>query len=188
MNTLSLFDKSKLQEEINQYCQNLRQFLFQNDLEELVLNCSIDHFAIKLANSDHYSKYIDSLKKDSSSISDTEMHNRRLATALLNQPLMFMLIKQQTSCNVMEIIEPKPEKANKRLVGFEHIEIYHKDLDRVKQFLKSKNVAFEDYENPHHRAAVLVINDKGQEIKFTDSRLEEIVEQQIAAGSSTVIV
>jgi predicted metalloenzyme YecM len=183
----TLFNSPQLQIQVNQYCQNVEQILSGLGIQELVIGHPIDHLAVKLANSNDYELYIESLKEYCETISYTEMHGRRLATATLIDPINLHLFNEESSCRILEIIEPKPDKANKGLVGFEHIEVFQDDLDQAKESLHSKGVAFEDYENPHHKAAVLVINDQGQEIKFTDSRLELLVEQQIMDGSSVVV-
>jgi predicted metalloenzyme YecM len=182
-----LFDIELLQKEIDEYCHTLDTFIRKFNLSHLIVDNPIDHFALKLTDSDHYQFFIDSLREHSHAMSFTPMNNRRIAFALLKEPLVFSLLKTENNCRVMEIIEPKPEKKGQTLVGFDHIEVYHQSLADIKEFLTIHEISYEDYENPNHKAVVIPINEKGQEIKFTDSRLEEIVQQQIADGSSVVI-
>ncbi len=140
--------------------------------------------AIKAEDTHQFDDYLGIFSPLSESMSYIEMNDRRLATAELINPLEFQTIGE---CRTLEIMEPRPEKVGMDIVGFEHIEMYHEPLEKIEETLKAKNIPYEFTSNPEHRALVVVINDKGQEIKFTDKSLAQIVARQVKDKEATIV-
>jgi hypothetical protein len=112
------------------------------------------------------------------------MNNRRISLATLNSPFDF---KQLGTTQYLEIMEPKPEKAGQGLTGMEHIEIYAQNLNLVKVNVDAANIDYKYAENPSHKAIVIQINKEGQEVKFTDRHLSDIVKEEIDKGKATIL-
>lgn len=174
---------SNLQKEATSYINSFRSFLIENSLSELLIP-PVDHLAIKMKDAKEFEDLLLKINPLSSHISYTYMNNRKIAVAELINPISFGELGET---NILEIMEPKPEKSGKDLVGFEHIEIYHPQFDEIEVELKAKNIAYEIKENKMHKSITLKINNNGQEIKYTNNRLKEIVKQELKLGNSIII-
>jgi predicted metalloenzyme YecM len=177
---LDNFDQQIVQDWADLYLKELENFLNKNKLSDL-FHPPVDHLAIKAFDDADFTSFLESLKDFSETITFAEINNRRLATARLTTPIYF---SQLGSCYCIEVMEPRPEKVNKDLVGFEHIEIFHPDLEEVKNLVKKLHHEFQ--ENSAHQAIVLKINQKGQEIKFTNTHLFDIEFSQLQTGEAQI--
>ena len=186
MNELKPFSRKTLQQQAIEYTESLAQFL-QNypTLKSVILGHPIDHLAIKAYATEDYDQFIESIKAFVlTPFTFTPMDNRRIATAILKEPIQFLPFGQT---EVLEIIEPKPEKAKKTAARFDHIEIFNPDFPTIEKILVKQSISFSRYQNSKHKALMIVINEKGQEIKFTNSNLKQIVAEEIAENSAFTI-
>lgn len=152
-------------------------------IEEL-LAPPVDHVAVKARDSVHYSEIVGGFLPKTTLASFTRMDGRQIATLELSSPIY---LDELGETLFVEIMEPKPEKVGRDLVGLEHIEIYNPDLEGVMRVLDEKGVTYEDGGNLYHRTVVVKINEKGQEVKFTNGRLGEIVRRQTEDGIGVVV-
>jgi predicted metalloenzyme YecM len=172
-----------LQTSADEYTAALKRFLDTQGLTEYFIP-PVDHLAVKATDAQDYMHYMELILPFSEEISYVPLNNRRLATAKLTNPISFGELGETV---YLEIMEPRPEKVGKDFTGFEHIELLCKDFNAVESVLKAKNIPYEMCENPEHRALVLKINDLGQEIKFTDKSLGQIVLNQVDRNEAVVI-
>lgn len=186
MNAWATFSEGLLKTEIQKYLITLFSFFRQNQLLDL-LKGPVDHLAIKSANSQQFEIFLDSLKSFSESLSYVNLNNRRLATAILKNRYKF---GDLGSSKILELMEPRPEKANRDFVGFEHIELRVSDskLKSIVTQLKKSNLLLEFQHNPAHDAAVVRINNSGQEVKFSNKNLQEIIHHELTSGKSVKIL
>jgi predicted metalloenzyme YecM len=179
---LSPFNQAVLQQQANNFAQSLNQFLDNYPELKSLCNYPIDHMAIKAHGKNDYETYINSVIQFSiPPITYTPMDQRRIATATLKEPIEFSHFGSATT---LEIIEPKPEKAETADARFDHIEIRNPNFEEVEQVLNKLNIPYKPYANPKHKALVIVINDQQQEIKFTNGNLAEIVRQELNEGKA----
>lgn len=175
-----------LQEHANAYFTKLVGFVEANNVADLLV-VPVDHLAVKARDSLEYEELIKMIKPLSLELSYVEMDGRRLATAKLKTEVLF---GDLGGSSFLELMEPRPGKEGVGFCGLdkglEHIEIFA-DLGKVRELLKRLGIIFEEQKNPNHKAVVLQINPEGQEVKFTDSRLGEIVAKQLQTGESKLI-
>ena len=183
---LAAFDQTTLQQQADSFTISLQSFLRKYPtLAPLIENHPIDHLAIKAYATEDYELYLKSAIPSSElPVTATAMDDRRIATALLKKPISLSSFGET---NVLEIIEPKPAKAETADARFDHIEIRNPEFVEIEKSLKELNIAYTPYENPKHKALVIVINDLGQEIKFTNGNLAEIVKTELAEGKAVEV-
>lgn len=146
------------------YRESLQAFLISNKLEVYGTD-PLDHIAIKAKDTVQYESLIELLLPVSLQGSFVSMDNRRIATVDLEKPLRI----GTSDVQCIEIMEPRPEKVGRDYVGFEHAEIYSSHIAKIEEYAKEKGISYEAYTNDSHHAIVFQINDKNQEIKFTDA-------------------
>jgi predicted metalloenzyme YecM len=179
---LSPFKQEILQQQANSFAQSLNQFLDKYPELKSLCNYPIDHMAIKAHGKNDYETYLHSVIQFSiPPTTYTPMDQRRIATAILNEPIDF---SHFGSTSILEIIEPKPEKAETVDAKFDHIEIRNPNFEKIEKVLLRLNIPYKPYANPKHKALVIVINDQEQEIKFTNGNLAEIVKLELTEGKA----
>ncbi|HEX3095592.1 MAG TPA: VOC family protein [Patescibacteria group bacterium] len=161
-----------LQELLLSYAEEAKLFFYSYGLADLVVDVPIDHVAIKALNRKEYEEYIQMYQPLSKRISSTKVNNRDLATVVLQTPLdggTFGPVE------LLEIMEPRPGVIATTHDLIDHIEIFKKDLNQIQEILKHKEVEFKMQSNEAHNAVVVEITEWGQEVKFTDRALLEII-------------
>src|SRR5690242_3278826 len=115
--------------EMADYLESLISFAKTKHILLLVRDplIQIDHLAVKLADSESFERGLLNLQAHASRLTMTQMEgqNRRIATALLKAPLALhsSMYGGVGSVDLLEIIEPRPERGSRGLVGIDHIEI-----------------------------------------------------------------
>ena len=165
---------------------------YVQDLEELIDKYWLpagwfetpDHIAVKCSNSIDFEDTLDWYKDKSAQLSLVEMDGRRLAAAKMFSSIT---IASLGSVEWVEIMEPRPEKIGRDVVGFEHMEFYYPDFEAIKDILKDRRIKFEMQKNPGHAWINVVLNSAGQEVKFNDKPLSEVVAHEIETGQSLIV-
>lgn len=160
---------------------------YANQLEEFVDLYALpdewfqrpDHVAIKCADARDYDATIKVLKSDAEYIGEVKMNGRRLASIKLIGCIGF---RSFGKIYWVEVMEPRPEKIGKDIVGLEHAEFFYPDFEEVKEVLGSLDVSYEMQSNPNHQWINIGINKRGQELKLNDKPLAEITLEEARAG------
>lgn len=173
----------ELQQAAETYTNELSHFLHSYNLGRFITG-QVDHMAIKMADTRAYEDYLQKIESLCISLEYMNEGGRRLATALLNQSILF---GDYGSTALLEIMEPRPQKIGNDLVGFEHTEFYYPNLKEVKDFLDKRGVVYEDYANPFHAAVACRVNPQNQEVKFTNAPLADSLRRERDGGLLTVI-
>lgn len=163
---------------IADYAESLRAFVDEHELPSDWFKVP-DHIAIKGANAADFEAIMNSFKPLANQLSYIEMDGRRLGTAQIISPIT---IGTFGSVSWVEIMEPRPEKVGKDVVGMEHMEFYYPHFDEVKAALTERNIPFEQQQNPGHAWINIVINNSGQELKINDRLLADAVTEEIQKG------
>lgn len=172
-----------IQQAAREYGQLLSDFLGQHHLERYAA-CAIDHIAIKLKDAADFERSLEALVALSTSASVAEINNRRLATAVLPEAIA---VPGFGSSAILEIMEPRPGVVATTAGHIDHIELRVAGIGEVARVLEEQHVSFEVQNNGYHQAAVVVLNELGQEVKFTNSDLLAIVKEQDEKGTSQVL-
>lgn len=162
----------ELQQQANDYVAALEDYAAKHGLE---LGGPVDHFAVKLADGKAFDDFIDRILPLAEKVHCVNLNNRRISVAFLKKPIYF---GRFGNCTDIEIMEPKPEKVGKDLVGFEHIEIYRPDFDDLLDLGEFKD-------NGHHKSIVIKLNEKGQELKLNDSPIRDVLVKERKEGILT---
>lgn len=151
-----------------------------------------DHFAIKVENETMLDTVVEAIRPycldkcgNTPGLSVRTMHGRRIAVALLKNPLY--LGSDAVYC--IEIMQPRPEAEGNDVVGLDHLELIQPNLREVEQFLKEKNADYYvDNTNPYKAIVVAFVNDRKERLKFTNKTLSEIIPMQIQDEPERVTV
>ena len=155
---------------------------------EFVLGFPVDHLALKAEDGRDYEELLRIFSRISTRVYETLINSRRISVAQLKSFVGLRFGDTSLgSTRLLEIMEPRPEKAGQDLVGFEHIELVVPQLEGVRQELMLRGSHFQEGGNDYHQTVVLKINDNGQEVKFTNRPLIAIIEEQIKRGETAVL-
>ncbi len=113
------------------------------------------------------------------------MGERRLAALNLISDLP---IASLGNISWVEVMEPRPEKLGKDVIGLEHMEFYYPDFDEVREVLQANDISFVEESNPGHQWINIVISDQGQELKLNNRPLAVIVEEEIENGVAHLLL
>jgi predicted metalloenzyme YecM len=171
------------QEEIGQYAQVLQAFIEEHELPLEWFRVP-DHVAIKCSDAYHYEHTVEELLPDAAQTSQVELDGRRLAAIKLTSPFS---IGELTRVEWVEVMEPRPEKAGKDMVGVEHAEFFYPDFDEISEVLDENGVAYSFQQNPGHAWVNIVLNEQGQELKLNNRLLADVVEEELADGTARLI-
>lgn len=127
------------QESIRKFVDELVGFRDQHKLSEL-FSSRVDHLAIKMADSNDYERCVKDILSICSLMTEAQLNNRRIATAKLEKKVNLTGSSQSlSSVEYLEIMEPRPEKVGKDLVGIDHCEI---DIESFPQLRKELDIYF----------------------------------------------
>lgn len=171
-------------EGLEAYAQDLEDFIDALVLPESWF-AEPDHITVKCADAADFDQTLEAFKGDAEQISYVEMGGRRLATVkLLSSISMASLGEVQ----LVEVMEPRPEKIGRDIVGFEHMEFYYPDFKEVREVLRSRKHPFEMQGNAGHQWVNIVINNRGQEVKLNNRTLADTVAHEATIGVLSKIV
>jgi hypothetical protein len=148
-----------------------------------ILEGAVDHVALKAANRSDYSSCIQELLPISVSASYITRRGRRLATLELDRSIT---VGAFGSTTLIEVLEPRCD-GTLEAIGLEHIEIWSEDLEATRLILDHKQVPYTTRVYPLHTTLVVRLNPAGQELKYTDRGLREVVVIQVGSGEATVL-
>lgn len=175
---------------ISKYISQSKIDSYKADMDEWIEKYNVrqylgpaDHFAIKVENGTALDTIVKEIrpycvnkKDDTPGLSIRKMHGRRIAVALLKNPLQ--IGTETVSC--IEIMQPRPEVEGQDLTGLDHLEVINPNLEEIEKHLKEKGADYYvDDTNPYKDIVVSFVNDKKERLKFTDKTLPEIVPIQI---------
>lgn len=169
--------------ELETYLGDLEDFIDFYDLPQAWFGAP-DHVAVKCADAADYETTIASYESEAAQMTYIVMDGRRLATVKLARSLA---IASFGDVSWLEVMEPRPEKVGKDVVGLEHAEFTFTDFAAVRDVLRDRNIKYEDQSNPSHAWINIVITEKGQELKVNDKPLSTIVEHELELGQAKLL-
>lgn len=137
-----------------------------------------DHIAIKCATRTEFERQIEELRAYTTEpIKGKDMHGRTLGTVVLADAIS---IGSFGAVNIVEVMEPRPEKANAETTRFEHAEFYFPDFAGVVPLLNESGISHDmSDDNPMHRCIEeIIISDELFELKLNDRQLGDIVGEE----------
>lgn len=171
------------EEEVERFAEVLEGFIERYELPEEWFKVP-DHLAIKCADGLDYVYTVEELLPDAHQASEIVMDERRLATLQLVSPVQ---VGDLGEVSWLEIMEPRPEKVGKDLIGLEHMEFYYPDFDEVTVLLAKYDIDFTLQQNPGHAWVNIVLNEQGQELKLNNRLLGETVAEEIGNGTAHLL-
>lgn len=183
----------QLRTESQIYNSSLDRFLGRQKLPPTwFANGGVDHLAIKTFNSGDYKAYLDSYKQYAERITQTRLDGRYIATIRLlgNYSLTFNLLSVKSANRVtdLELMLARPNEQSELQPRLDHAEIYMKyGLIPVRKVLGNRGLRFEDHSNGSHEWVSVKFEDGAEEVKFSDRRLSEIMEEEIDFGTAQVL-
>lgn len=171
------------EEEIGLFAEALEAFIAKYELPQAWFKVP-DHLAVKCADGLDYVFRMEELMPDSKQTSEIVMDERRLATLNLTSPVQ---VGNLGKVSWLEVMEPRPEKVGKDVVGLEHMEFYYPDFDEVTALLEKYGIEYKLETNPGHSWVNIVLNEAGQELKLNDKLLGDTVNEEIEQGISRLL-
>ena len=174
---------SELTPGLEKYLEELEDFVDRYSLPAEWFEVP-DHVAVKCADAADYEAAVESFRPVAEQITEMKMSGRRLGSVKL---LKGLAVASFGEVLWVELMEPRPEKLGKDVVGLEHMEFYFPDFETISDVLEQRSIYHKVQSNPGHRWVNIVINDKGQEFKLNDLTLADVVEDELKEGKLYVI-
>ena len=160
-----------LTHEANNYGQSLSAYIENFKLPRQWFEHA-DHIAVKAANAQHYERLIAQFKPQSQEIYESELNDRRIATAFLAGPIA---VASQWQVSLLEIMEPRPAMIGRDKVGLDHMEFFYPDLVAIEDRLEViAGIIPVPQPKPGHNTLSIIFG-KQNELKFTDRRLADVI-------------
>ena len=165
-------------EALEEFSNQLLGFMKHSGLEDVSL-LNLDHLAIKVATSAEYEVVLAEAKKlCSAPIEYIRLNERRIAMAHFDQPFHLPGIG---SVHLLEIMEPRAD----RRIGFrqiDHFEVVANNYNTLREHLTDLGIAHHIQDNGHHQTLSMAVNRLGQEIKFSNIPIREVLDAQRKEG------
>jgi predicted metalloenzyme YecM len=171
------------EEAIEEFAKVLTDFIAKYELPDKWFK-NPDHLAIKCADGLDYEYKTQDLLPDAQQASEVTLDGRRLAALHLISP---QPVGSFGNVSWLEIMQPRPEKQGKGIVGLEHIEFYYPDFSEISSVLQEKGVTFVEQANPGHEWLNIKMNDYGHELKLNNRLLEDIVSYELEEGIAHIL-
>ncbi len=165
------------------YAESLEDFVGNHELPWRWF-ATLDHLAVKCMDAEHYEDTVQGWLSGANIASYVWLNNRRLASLNLENGLT---IGRFGKVEWLEVMEPRPERAGKDVVGLEHVEFVFPDFAAVQALLDRRRIPYEQQSNLNHNWLNLVINEYGQELKLTDKPLAQMVTEGLESGEAYVL-
>jgi len=151
-----------------------------------------DHVAFKAYNPQDYEVLVKQFKPASEQISEVHMDGRQIAVAkLLDWLGIDMTLSFSGEPHFLDLVElmlARPEDQSDEPVKLDHEEIYfERGIIPIRTVLRRKGLNPLDQENDAHSWVSVIMNDEGDELKFTDRRLEDINAEDLKTGRAKII-
>ena len=166
------------------YGEALRDFVDQYNLPEEWFE-QLDHAAFKCKNSEHFDEVLMQATDDADQLSFVAMDGRRLAGAHLEEPVY---VESFGYFEWLEIMQPRPERVGKDIVGLEHLEFYWPDFEAAEEVLRDRGIQFEMQHNDSQQWISIILNNFGHELKLCNRTLADIVQEELANGDAESIL
>jgi len=152
----------------------------------------LDHVAFKAYNPNDYQRLIEQFKPMSWQISEVEMDGRYIAAArLLGKhalDLSMLPWLEDTYVDTVELMLARPEDQGDDRIRFDHLEAFRPyGLLPTKKVLERKAIPYKPQSNDSHSWISVLVNNQGQEIKFSDRSLLDIVDSDIESGRARIL-
>jgi len=175
----------------NDYNSRLNRFVSAHELPYTWFEKGQDHVAVKAFKPDDYKALVARFEPFSARIVETEMQGRWIATASLMGKFAIMsslTVSGGIEIENVEIMLARPEDQDNGPPRFDHSEIYAPEkMIPVRSVLRRKGLHPDWQGNDAHEWVSVVFGEYSEEVKFTEKRLSEIVDQELASGKAKVI-
>jgi hypothetical protein len=180
-----------LRVESHMYCAALDRYLDDKQLPASWFDQGFDHIAIKAYNTSDYKELVSHYKGFSELISEADLDERHIATAQLigsyGLSLTLISVESPSLVTSLEIMLARPDDQSDESPHFDHAEVFvPRGLYPVRKVLDAKGLDYLDEQNKSHEWVSLVFGDEN-EVKFTDTRLRDIVADNLHKGTARII-
>lgn len=181
---LGEFNQQQLQNDAELYATFLSAFIGTYKLDSLFSGKPVDHIAVKAAGLDDFERYLESITPFANLVVRSEVNSRWLVTARL---IKAVNLGTYGPVSYVELMQPKPGSNPNGLVGLDHVEFVNPNFNQIDARLWQVKAGKKLQSNSNHSAIVVVINSKGQEVKFTNTTLLEINQKEVKEGRAEVL-
>lgn len=173
-----------IEDEARNYGRTLLSFVWGTDFPESLLSYP-DHLMIKSSGPSDFERKVKALSPWAEQAAFVEVDDRFLVAAQLVVPLA---LTQQKGVRWVEIMEPKSPDSTADFLGAEYTEFYYDNFYKAGLMLKKSRVEAEKRTDNNHRWWHVRMNDKGQELRITDTPLAGIIGRELDDGTARPLI
>ncbi|HEY5550086.1 MAG TPA: hypothetical protein VIK37_02725 [Candidatus Saccharimonadales bacterium] len=171
---------------VSDYRKQLDYFAYSVDFPPTLFQ-EPDHMMLKAADPMDFAEKVREIKPwtDNEEVAFMELDWRFLAMAHLAVPYVLAPSKH---VDWLEIMEPKDAEGYD-FIGVEYASFYYPDISKAEKLLAARSINVERlHDEPRQwRWLNVVMNNAGQELRISDTKLIEVVEQEIEDGTARLI-
>ncbi|MEX1059186.1 MAG: hypothetical protein WEC17_02030 [Candidatus Saccharimonadales bacterium] len=171
---------------VEEYGQQFRHFTDAFDIPAALMR-EPDHLMLKAADPVDFAEKVREIKPwtDQEQVAFMQLDWRFLAMAHLAVPYA---LAPSRHVDWLEIMERK-EASGYDYIGVEYASFYYPDINKAEGLINSRGIKIERLhdESRRWRWLNITMNDGGQEVRLSDTKLVEIVEQELEDGTARLI-
>ena len=177
-------NREAIQDALGKYEYSIWEFILRTRIPEQWFG-QPDHLAIKAQDIADFGRIVKDLEPDTKRVTCTEIDERFIAVAELRKSIGSGLFK---ATRLVEVMEIRPDKTDTDNAGLDHMEfLLPPDSENIERKLNDKSVVFQHESNGSHSWFSIDTGTPGVEIKLSDRPLAEIIEEQLADGTSRIV-
>jgi hypothetical protein len=171
---------------VHNYGQRLKHFKETYDIPPSLFD-EPDHIVFKSIDTVDFADTVRGIKPfaEKEKLAFAQINWRFLAAAQIIVP---MALWESKLVDWVEVMEPR-ETEGHEYSGLEYAEFYYPDIRQAEILLNSHQVQARSFYDEKRNWSWLnvPINDKGQEVRFSDTKLVEVVQSEIEDGTARLI-
>lgn len=163
------------------YGKRLKEFAHSREIPDELLR-EPDHVMIKSANTADFAAVARGIHPWAEQVVFTEIDLRFLVAARLLVPLA---LTDNHYVGGVEVMESRSEAVD--FLGLEYGQFFVPDFKRAERLIRRRKIPFQSRADNHHRWLQLPMNNEGQELRLSDKKLDEIIDEELAEGAAKLL-
>lgn len=165
------------------YGQNLSWFVWKENFPDELL-AEPDHIMVKAPTPSDFEKRVQSLKPLAAESRFLEIDSRFLVAFRM---IGAVAIQPSKRVEMVEVMETRHPDSQEEFVGVEYNTFYYPNFNEARKKLRNRRIEYITRSDEYHRWINIRINNDGQEVRITDKRLAETLDEELDSGIARIL-
>lgn len=172
--------------EVGAYGQQLTRFVDSANFPHGLLS-EPDHVVFKTTDPNDFGNKARAIKPWAEQVAFIQIDWRFLIAARMVVPLALGGHRHVDWVEIIESQDRETRPASADYVGLEYAEFYYSDFNHAEQLIKGRGIKIDRRADSSHRWLNIVMNENGQEVRLSDTKLVEVVSGELESGAARLI-